>query len=561
MLAIVAIFSVFVLALIIVVLGLSFFNGLPGDPGLTYGLGNYREIFGNAEILTVLGNTIEFCLLSLLVALAVGVPAAWLVERTDLPGKKLLLTFMTLGLLIPGFASAMGWLFVLHPRIGLANLWLKQALGVSGPVFDILNVPGMAWVQGLSLAPLAFIMIAGVFRANDPSLEEAAQMTGARWHQVLRRVTLRLAWPGIMAASIYIFTIGFAAFDVPAIIGWGGQIFTFSTYLYQQINGVTQLPRYGLGAALSTLVMVMAAALSLWYAAMQRQAHRYAVIKGKAYRPSLIRLGGWKFAAWAFLATYLVLSELVPTALLVWSSLLPFFQVPSARALSLLSLKNYTALPWDLAIDAMRNTAILMVLTATVTMIVSVAFSWVVLRSRLPGRRYVDVIAFLPHAIPNIIFGVGALLLALYVLQAVVPLYGTLWILLLVFVVARVSYGTRMTNAALIQIHTELEESAEVSGAGTFGTLRAITLPLLAPTLLYAWIWIALLTFRELTLAVILTTTDNITMPVVVWSLWGGGGLGKASALTVILMILIVPLLGLYWLIGKGRGANPMASN
>jgi iron(III) transport system permease protein len=181
-------------------------------------------------------------------------------------------------------------------------------------------------------------------------------------------------------------------------------------------------------------------------------------------------------------------------------------------------------------------------------------FSWVVLRSKLPGRLAFDFVAFLPHAVPNIVFGFAVLLFTLFVVKNVVPIYGTIGILLFVFVIARLSYATRMTNANLIQIHKDLEESAMVSGASTAATLRRVVIPLLAPTLGYAWLWIALLVYRELTLAVMLTTRENLTLPVLIWNVWAGGGLGSAAALTLVLMALMVPLVTLYWWIMRRRG-------
>jgi iron(III) transport system permease protein len=412
----------------------------------------------------------------------------------------------------------------------------------------------MGWVQGLNLAPLAFIMTAAVFRSMDPTLEEAAEVHGAGALTVLRRITMRLAWPGILAAAIYIFMTAFAAFDVPAIIGWGNRIFTFTTYLYLLLNPQDVLPRYGLAAALSTIAMAIAAVMSWWYAAMQQHSRRYAVVTGRAYRPKIVKLGRRSAGAWLFIGTYLVLSKVMPIVLLIWSSLLPFFQLPSARAIATVSVAHYGELPWELVATAVANTAILAVLTPTVTLAISLAFSWIVLRSKIPGRAGFDFIAFLPHAVPSIVFGVGALLLTLFVLQRAVPVYGTVWILLIVFTIARISYGTRMTNSGLIQIHAELEESAQMSGATTWEAFRRVTVPLLAPTLLYAWLWIALLTFRELTLAVILSTADNITFPVVVWSLWLGGGLGQASALAMVMLLLMTPMIALYWLFARRQG-------
>jgi len=552
MLAAVLFASFVILCHLVAVLWLSWSDGTPGT-GLTYTASNYVEVFSDRRTYTVLVDTFLFAFVSLAVALGIGIPIAWIAERTDFRAKTLLFTLMAIGLLIPGFAVAMGWLFLLHPRIGLINQLFQIVFGIPSP-FSITTILGMGWVQGLNLAPLAFIMTAAVFRSMDPSLEEAAEVHGAGALRVLRRITVRLAWPGIMAASIYVFMTAFAAFDVPAIIGWGNRIFTFSTYLYLLLNPQDVLPRYGLAAALSTIALVIAALASWWYGVMQSRSRRFAVVTGRAYRPKLKPLGRRAIGAWCFIGAYLLLSKIMPILLLAYASGLPFFQLPSAFAFSTMSLSHYNTLPWELVFRAIGNTFILAALVPTVTLAISLAFSWVVLRSRIPGRAGFDFIAFLPHAVPSIIFGVGALLLTLFVLQRALPLYGTIWILLIVFVIARISYGTRMTNSGLIQIHAELEESAQMSGASTWDAFRRVTVPLLAPTLLYAWLWIALLTFRELTLAVILSTSENLTFPVVVWSLWLGGGLGQASALAMVMLVTMTPLIALYWWIARRQG-------
>jgi iron(III) transport system permease protein len=553
-LAVVVVTSVVVVCLLAVVVWLAWTSGRPGDPELGYTAQNFVEVFSDRRTYNVLIDTFAFASISLVVAVGFGIPVAWLAERTDIRGKLLLFTLMAMGLLIPGFATAMGWLFLTHPRIGLVNQFLVSAFHLSAPPLNITSIAGMGWVQGLNLAPLAFIMTAAVFRSMDPTLEEAGTMQGAGLLTVLRRITLRLAWPGILAAAIYIFMTAFAAFDVPAIIGWGNRIFTFSTYLYLLLSPQDVLPSYGAGAALSTAAMALAALMSAWYGAMQQRSQRFAVVTGRAYRPRIVRLGRRGIAAWSFIGGYLLLAQILPMILLLWSSVLPFFQLPSARAFAAASLTHYLTLPWELVLTALWNTSVLAVLTPTLTIAISLAFSWVVLRSKLPGRAGFDFIAFLPHAVPSMVFGVGALLLTLFVIQRAVPIYGTIWLLLLVFTIARLSYGTRMTNSGLIQIHGELEESAQMSGATTWAAFRRISLPLLAPTLLYAWLWIALLTFRELTLAVILSTGDNLTFPVLVWDMWLGGGLGQASALAVVMLLVMTPMIAVYWFFARRQG-------
>jgi iron(III) transport system permease protein len=553
MLAVVLGLSLLILCMPLIVFGLSFREGRPIDPETAYSFVHYIQVFSDTYTYRVFLNTFGYSITSLLVAFGFGLPAAWLAERTDLPLKPLLYTLMTVGLLMPGFATAMGWLFLFHPRIGLGNVLLNNLSdGAIGPI-NIASIGGMGWVEGLSLAPVAFIMTAAVFRAMDPSLEESAEMSGAKATTIARRVTLPLAWPGILASGIYIFTIAFAAFDVPAIIGWSNKIFTFSTYVVTELAPDDDLPHYGVAAALATFVIVLAGVLSWWYGRLQSQAHRYQVVTGKGYRPRLLALKQRAGLAWGFLALFFFLSKLLPLLLLIWASLLPFFQLPSAEAFASISLANYNAIPWDLAFKGFKNTAALVVMTPTITLFCAMAFSWVVLRSRIPGKGFFDFIAFLPHAIPNIIFGVAILLLALFVLRDTIPLFGTIWILLIVFVIARLSYATRMTNSTMIQIHKDLEESGTMCGATTGTVMFRVVTPLLAPTLIYAWLWIALITFRELTLAVILTTGDNITLPVVVWSLWYSSGLGAAAALTLLLMLMMLPIVGLYWWVARKR--------
>ena len=546
--------SLAILILPVIILWLSFRDAAPIEPQSTYSFLHYVEAFGDPSIVRALSNTIVFTLVSLAVALFFGVPAAWLVTRTDLPGKTLLETLMTIGLLMPGFAGAMGWLFLLHPRIGIINQLLKSLFGLTEAPFDISLPAGMGWVMGLGLGPLAFIMTAAVLRSIDPALEEAAVTAGAPLRSTMRKITLPLAWPGILAAAIYIFTIGFAAFDVPAIIGWANKTFTFSTYMVLQLNLAEGSPHYGAVAALSTVVMGTAALLIWWYSRLQRQAYRYQVVTGKGYRPRIIPLGRHVLTAWAFLGFYFVLDKLLPLLVIAWAALLPYFRYPSAAAFKSLSLVQFGKIDWDLTLEAIRNTASLMVLTATVTLGIAVAFSWIVVRSRLPGRSLIDFVAFLPHAVPNIVFGFAVLLFTLFVLKNAIPVYGTIWILLFVFVIARLSYATRMTNASLIQIHKDLDEAARVSGASSAATLLRVILPLLAPTLGYAWLWIALLVYRELTLAILLTTRENLTLPVLVWNLWANGGLGPAAALTLVLMALMIPIVALYWWVMRRRG-------
>jgi iron(III) transport system permease protein len=549
--------STVVFSLLVTIFWLSFTDGSPGDDDLAYTLDYYESIFLDSFTYQVILNTLMFSGITLVVSLTLAMPMAWLVERTDLPGKSVIFTLFTIALLIPGFSVALGWLFLLHPKIGLINQTLMALFGLAEAPFNIATIFGMGMVEGLSLTPVAFIMTSIVFRSMDPSMEEASAMGGANLVQTMRRVTLPLAWPGILAAGIYVFAIGFAAFDIPAIIGLSQRIYTFSTYVYSEISPADGLPEYGGVAGLSVIMVIFAAALTWWYSTVQRQSSRYAVVTGKAYRPSLVKLGRYKVAALCLFIVFFSLSQLVPVSTLLWGAGLPYLQPVSAAAIAQLSFANYMNLPEGLVLSGLGNTGILMVMVPTITVTLSLAISWVVLRSRVPGRSIFDFFAFLPHTIPSIVFSVAAWLLALFVLSDIVPIYGTIWILVLVYSVARLSYGTRMTNSGLIQVHRELEESARMSGAGTAGVMRRVLIPLLTPAMMYAWIWIALLSYRELTLPVVLSTGDNQPLSMVVWSFVLTGAYGQASAVAIIMIALMAPILILYWMVARRSGIVP----
>jgi len=523
----------------------SVLDGSVGDLGNSYSLANYVEIFSDPFVAQVFLNSTLFAAVTLVVAFAFGIPIAWLATRTDLARKSLLFTLMTVALLIPGFIPAIGWTFLLHPNVGLINSLLESVFG-SWAVLSISNVVGMGWVQGLSLAPLAFIMTASAFRAMDPALEEAAAMAGANPLSTFVIVTLRLAWPALLAASIFIFTIGFAAVDAPVIIGWGKRIFTYSTYILTLLNPTSGPPLYGAAAAASAPLVIWALVMCWIYNDMQKRARRYQVISGKGYKPSLVSLGSLRWVATTFIVVFFTLNTVLPVIVLSWAAFLPFLQVPSSTSLAMLSFDNFLTIDWSSVLSALKNTVILMIAVATIATVLSFAFSWIVLRSDIRGRGFFDVFAFLPHVVPTTLFSISTLLIALFVIGPVVPIYGTLWILIIASVIVRISYGSRMTNSAMIQIHRELDEAAQMSGASTGVLILRVLLPLMAPALLFSWLWTALLTCRDLTVVMFLTTASNLTMPYIIWSNFAFGAPGAAAVLALLMLIVTLPLIFAY---------------
>lgn len=537
--------------LLLTVLWISFLRGLPGTADARLTLDNYAALYSNPFVVTTLINTLQFALMALVTALFFGLPIAWLVERTDLPAKPMVYASMTLGLLMPGLFLAMGWLFLLHKRIGVVNRWIAGLTADAvGPV-DIGSAAGMGWVQGLALTALVFILTSSMFRSMDPALEEAAAMHGAAFGRVLRRITLPVLFPGIMGSALYVFTIAIASFDVPAFLGLSNRVYTFSTFVYLE-SGAAQggLPEYGFAGAMGASMIVVGIALAHWYGRVIARANQYQVVTGKGYRPRPSHLGRYAWLAWAFIGGYLVLAQLLPLLLLIWAALVPFFQPPSWSALRSVSLGNFQALPVDLLLRGAEHTFVLMLVTPTLVLLVSLAFSWTVTRSTSRFRGLLDGLAFLPHSVPEIVFGIGALLAALFLLRPL-QLYGSLALLVVGYVVVRLSFGTRLLNAALLQIHGELLEAATVSGARGWQVAGRVVVPLVLPALLNGWLWLALATYRELVLATVLSSPNNITLSVVLWTIWNGGEFGAAAATSLVLLCLFLPWVVAYWVISS----------
>ena len=536
---------------ILVIVWVSVQSGTLGTAHSTYTLENYRDVLGDSEIYGVLWNTLWFACSTVFFALIIGLPIAWLTERTTIPAKPAIYVIMTLGLLIPGIFVAIGWTFIAHPRIGFLNRWLVDLLALdSGPI-NIATPLGMGFVQGLNLAPLAFILTTQMFRAMNPMLEEAARTAGMSAAATLRRITVPLAMPAILAAVIYIFIVGIATFDVPAVLGLGNRVYLFSTYLFTLTFPEDMEPRYGITGAVGVFMIVVALGLTAWYGRMLQRGNRYQVITGKGYRPKMLNLGGWNWAAWAMIAVYALISKVVPMALIGFIAFAPYVAPPSLEMWGQLSLNNFYNVNWELVWRGMKHTLILMFVVPLFVMVFAFAISWLVVRTRSRGRYALEFGAFLPHTVPELLFAIGALLVSLFVLKDYVPLYGTVWLIALVYVVTRLPFATRALNGAMLQVHKELEEAAYVSGLTMLRASRRVLLPLLRPTLMSVWVWTALLVYREVTVAVFLATENNITLTAVVWSYWAAAGMTEASVVTTLMILFFTPLLLLFWIFGR----------
>lgn len=517
-------------------------TGFPGEGGpLT--LANFVAVYSNATTYKVLLNTLFFATGTVLVTLVFAVPMAWLLMRTNLPLKGAIYVLMTVGILIPVFLRTIAWILLLSPRIGLINQWARQIFGMTEPLLSLYNIPGMAFIQGVSFVPPAFFMLAAAYRTMDPALEEAAYTAGVSKFQTFLRINIPITLPAIAGVMVYLFMTALAVFEVPAIIGFPARILVLSSLIYTSTNPPTGLPNYGVAGAYGAVMLAAGLVLAFFYVRLVQHGKKYTVITGRGYRPREIALGRWKWAALAFVALYLSMEVFIPFLVLLWASLLPHLQLPTAAAFSQMSFKNYRSIFEYVGALPLINTAILMFAVPTATMIVSVLVSWVVVRTQVSFRGSLDTIAFLPHAVPGILLAVGLGYLGL-AYRNYFPVYGTIAIIVIAHTINWIAYGTRTTNGVMIQVHRELEEAGKVSGASTPTVLWRIVLPLVAAGIFNSWIWISMLSYREVTMALALGTRKNLVVSTIVWQFWGNGWVPQVAALGVVLVLFAVLVIG-----------------
>ena len=539
----------FVLLLILVITWASLVTDVSQGLLATLTLRHYWDAFDDPLVLLSLANTAWFVLFTVLVAMSFGTAIAWFVERTDLPGKKTVYSMMTAVLLFPTIFIAMGWTFLLHPRIGILNTWLMGIFHLNSAPFSISNVVGMGWVEGLGLASLAFVMTSPALRALGSALDEAATVHGIGRLRVFLTITLPLCAPALIASAIYIAVIAIASFEVPAVIGLGSKIYTFSTFVYIKVSPDRGVPDYGVVGAVSVSLILFSLLLSWWYFRVIRLSDRYAVTRGRGYDTRRTRLGRLMWLGYGVLGIYFTLACLLPLGMMIWVALSPYPQPFSMQALHQLSFRQFDDIDWALIWRGTGHTIFLMLTVPTLALVFGLAISWVVVRSRLRVRFVYDWVAFLPHAVPNLIFAIAMVIVALTFLPRSASFYGTVFILMVAYVLVRISLVTRVLNASLLQIHRELEEAAQVSGLSAFMTIAKVSVPLLLPAFANLWIWTALLTFRELTMAAFMVTHDNITLPVLLWVQWNSGNAGGSAAISLLFIAMFLPLIGLYWTI------------
>ena len=554
-----AVFLAVVTPLLFLVLGSFSQARLPGEFSLSsLGFANYIKVWGDPATYAVMSNTLWFALGSTGYGIVIAATLAWLVERTNIPGKIWIYAGVPMTLAMPGMLQAMAWVLLASPRIGFINKGLMDVFGLTAAPFNIYTLPGMIFIEGLRMVPTAFLMLVPLLRSMDPSLEEAAAMSGARPASALRKVTVGLMLPGLLAVAIYQFTSALEQFEVPGILGLPANIYVFSTKIYAVLHATSSLPAYGEANALAMLYLFVAVLSIYAYGRVITKSERFTIITGKGYRPRLLQLGRWRWPAFGLVLLYLALSTIIPFLVLAYVSFLPYLQVPSARAFAAMSWENYvTVFQTDRIGRTLWNTLVMTATVATGVVIISFLISVVVVRSKFWGRKVLDQLAFLPHAIPGMVMGLALLWVFLQIDKLGTSLFGSLTSLIIGFTIGYMSYGTRVMNAAVLQIHKDLEDAAKVSGAPQWRIFWRVFLPLLQPAFVGVWIWTVLHVVRSAGKPLILTSgAENEVLAVLIWNMWDQGSIEAAGAIGTLLMLVLLAASLAVRQFGFGRGAH-----
>lgn len=507
------------------------FSDAPLGVAGRFTLANYVRAYGDPHTYRLIGTSLVFAAGSSAFSIALAGLLAWITVRTNAPGRGLFELVALAPNVLPPLLIATSWVLLLSPRIGLFNVLLQH---VGLPVLNVYSMPGMIFVEGLILAPLAFLIIASALRSMDPSLEESARITGSTSLQTARRITAPLVLPALLAAGILNFVRAIESFDTPAIIALPARIDVLTTKIFREaLAGYP--PNHNLAATYAMSLLAITVFFVYVYRRITDRRERFATITGRGYRPQTIDLGVWRYAASAAALLILGLIVLLPLGVLVLTSLLPYYAVPTRETLGLLTLKHYGFLLESARVArALQISVMLAVVGATLAMFLAALVAYLTVRTRVPGRGALEVLTFIPLAFPGTALAIG--LLWGYV-RLPIPIYATIWILLIAYITRFLPFGLRAMTSTMVQVQSELEEASRVCGAGLARTFRRILLPLVRPGFMAGWAILATIFMREFSTSLFLYTPRSEPVGPLLYHLWIDGQQGRMAALGVVVSV------------------------
>ena len=506
----------------------------------TFTLSKYIQAYADPALIDILVNTVVFTVGSALVATALALFMAYLNTRTNIPFKTLFQIISIVPMMIPHILFAVSWAILLNPSNGLINLLLKQLLGLQQSPFNIYSLWGMILVEGLLDLPVAYLIIAPAMSSFDVSLEESAKVCGSSQFRTLTKITLPVLRPAILASMTLVAIRSLESFAVPSALGMPGRIYLLSTHIYRVI-ATGFAADYGMAAAVGMSALSASITLIFFYRYLTRESEKYVTISSRGYRPALIDLRRAKIPLFLCVGLLSFVLIVVPVLVLLYSSLVPYTMVPSLKAFTMMSWKHWIAVAKDpISLLALKNSLFLGIAGASLGVVLTLFVAYTIVKVRTAASGILESLSFLSFSFPGIVIGVGFMWFFVRT-----PLYSTIWALLIGYLATYLPYGIRPLTSAFVQIHRDLEESSRVFGGGTLYTLRRIIIPLLVPGIVSAWILMATMFIRELSVSVVLSRPGTEVMAVQILRFAEDGLWGKLSALGIVMILISTTLTAL----------------
>jgi iron(III) transport system permease protein len=522
-----------------------------GDPQVrppsAYGLDNFGGLFQFPQILL---NTLTVSLAATVMALLFGFVMAWILSRTNVPGRRLFEQLMIMPYYLTPLLGALAWGLLGAPESGFINeIW--RALGGRGYLIDINTAYGIAWVMALFEGSVAFVMIAAVMKSMDPAFEEASQIIGASRIRTMLRITLPLVAPGVLGAAIFVFAEMLGSFAVALVLGLPSRYYVVTTAIYQLVQQYP--PKIQTAAAMGvSLFAVMFVMLFVYRRIVM--AGSYVTITGKAFRPRVIDVGPLRLVLLGICVLYLFAAVALPLVTLLYASLQKIAVIfPAAENWTLDNFR--TAMSMNAVRSALGNSLLLGFGTATIGVLLMGLLAWVIYRSRLPGSGLIEYVVMFPQAVPRLVFAFG-LMWAWVVFP--IPIYGTIWLLLIAYLTVFLPLGVRTIAGVMLQIDKSLEECAQMCGASWAFRMRTVTVPLLRPGLIAAWLLLFIASIRELGASILLMGPHSkVITPSIVES-WFGTSSELTAALALIQTLVVALAIIVLIAVTRRIGAHPI---
>lgn len=518
---------------VLVVLWRSFTTGRLGfNVGLN--IANYLRVFGDKDIMAMLGNSVAYAGGSALLGTGVGALLAWIVARTNTPGKTLVELLPLYPILMPPIMKNIAWILLLAPRSGILNGMLQQFFGIETPIFNAFSMTGMIWVFGLACVPLGYLFLLPVFLSFDPSLEESAYIAGSKPVNTMLKITFPLAAPAFLSAFVLNFLRGLRSFETPVLQGTPANIKVFVSRVYDSM-ALEFNP--GLATAYSVVLVALSVITLYFYVRATRFSDRYATITGKGYRVKVIDIGPWKYLTFFLVFIYFLVGIAIPFIVLIVVSMIPYFdydtfmKFPANAVLT----NYYTVMHHPSFVTGFYNSLVLSVTIALVTVLAGIVMAFTIYRTRASGTRVFEFIGTLPLAFPPLVLSVGLVIIFLGT-----PLYNSLWALGIGLFVAYFPYAFRNASGSIVNIHKELDEAAWVHGARWRHVFFKITLPILKPSVGGALFYIFIEAIRNVDVAVLLTSPGKEYGPVTLFEYFRVGQWAEAAAGGVVYLVVLI---------------------